>query len=198
MRRGKDWPGGAEAPGDLKLVVDFANTVDHETGRELLAEPAALAAWLNEREIDPDEGAEIGPVELEQALATREALRWMLAGNSGQSLDPQAMGRLDRIAAAVPCHVRFDPEGVARVAAPEEGFAGFLARLFLAVNEGQGEGLWARVKICANPSCRRAFFDASNNRQGRWCSMRRCGNKLAARRLRRRRGVAARQRTGSS
>jgi predicted RNA-binding Zn ribbon-like protein len=41
----------------------------------------------------------------------------------------------------------------------------------------------ARLKICANPDCRRLFFDASKNRTGRWCDDV-CGNRMRVRRHR--------------
>jgi predicted RNA-binding Zn ribbon-like protein len=45
----------------------------------------------------------------------------------------------------------------------------------------------ARVKECANDSCRWLFLDRSKNRSRRWCLMRDCGNQAKARRFRARR-----------
>ena len=44
---------------------------------------------------------------------------------------------------------------------------------------------WARLKVCARDSCRWAFYDASRNRSGRWCSMAGCGNIVKMRRAHR-------------
>jgi predicted RNA-binding Zn ribbon-like protein len=41
---------------------------------------------------------------------------------------------------------------------------------------------WTRLKVCSRDSCRWAFFDASRNRSGRWCSMAGCGNIVKMRR----------------
>ena len=38
-------------------------------------------------------------------------------------------------------------------------------------------GHLARLKTCAAPNCRWAFWDATKNRSRRWCAMSRCGNR---------------------
>ena len=63
-----------------------------------------------------------------------------------------------------------------------EGLEGALGRLFAIVAGEQLGGQWRRLKACANPACNAAFYDASSNRSGRWCSMRRCGVRLHSRR----------------
>lgn len=40
-----------------------------------------------------------------------------------------------------------------------------------------------RLKLCADPECRRLYFDASKNRTGRWCDEA-CGNRMRVRRHR--------------
>ena len=49
---------------------------------------------------------------------------------------------------------------------------------------------WSRLKRCANPACGLYFYDSTRNRHRRWCSMKRCGNrmKVAAHRARQRGG----------
>ena len=51
-----------------------------------------------------------------------------------------------------------------------------------AVLRCQVDGDWERLKVCAEDSCRWAYFDASRNRSGRWCSMSECGNRVKMRR----------------
>lgn len=41
---------------------------------------------------------------------------------------------------------------------------------------------WSRVKVCARDTGRWAFYDASRNRSGTWCSMQVCGNREKMRR----------------
>lgn len=45
-----------------------------------------------------------------------------------------------------------------------------------AVRQASEDGSWVRLKACARPSCRWAYYDHSRNRSGRWCTMAGCGN----------------------
>ncbi|MGH3665303.1 MAG: CGNR zinc finger domain-containing protein [Egibacteraceae bacterium] len=53
------------------------------------------------------------------------------------------------------------------------------------------DGTWARLKSCANDSCRWLFYDRSKNRSGKWCTMNVCGDILNARAYRARRRSTA-------
>lgn len=53
-----------------------------------------------------------------------------------------------------------------------------------------GEGAVGRVKLCANPLCRWAFYDESRNRSRRWCDSSECGNVMKARAFRARKAGA--------
>ena len=46
---------------------------------------------------------------------------------------------------------------------------------------------WKRVKLCAAPDCRWAFYDTSRSGRGRWCEMAVCGNRRKTRAYRERR-----------
>ena len=63
------------------------------------------------------------------------------------------------------------------------------AELAAALAELLANGEPKRLKVCDNPKCRFAFYDASRNRSRRWCSHTTCGNldKVARFRARRRR-----------
>ena len=41
-----------------------------------------------------------------------------------------------------------------------------------------------RLRVCANPECRWAFFDSSRTGRRRWCDMATCGNRAKAARHR--------------
>ena len=56
-----------------------------------------------------------------------------------------------------------------------------IARAFQSLIVGDGA---LRVKVCANPHCRWAFFDESRNRSRRWCDSSECGNVMKARAFR--------------
>ena len=43
----------------------------------------------------------------------------------------------------------------------------------------------AKIRACSNPECRWLFLDTSRNHSRRWCDMKLCGNRIKARRFRR-------------
>jgi predicted RNA-binding Zn ribbon-like protein len=49
-----------------------------------------------------------------------------------------------------------------------------------------------RLKVCGNPRCRVAFYDASKNRSRRWCAHTTYGNRNKVKRFRARRRALAR------
>ena len=65
-----------------------------------------------------------------------------------------------------------------------------LAGLLMTIRDAQADGSWDRMKLCGNPDCRWAFYDRSHSRQGAWCDMASCGNRLKNRSLRARRAQA--------
>ena len=65
-------------PHDLDLVVDFVNTLDIERGTDRLSTPAALSAWLRERELIGD-GAAGRVNDLQHGQATEHDLPAMTA-----------------------------------------------------------------------------------------------------------------------
>lgn len=62
-----------------------------------------------------------------------------------------------------------------------------LFELLLIMRAAQEQDTWSRLRVCANDECRWAFYDRSKNRQGHWCNMAVCGNRLKNRELRARR-----------
>jgi predicted RNA-binding Zn ribbon-like protein len=66
-----------------------------------------------------------------------------------------------------------------------------IGELLIAVTGSMAAGTWNRLKVCANDACQLAFYDASRNRSGRWCSMTTCGNRMKGRAYRERRGNGA-------
>jgi predicted RNA-binding Zn ribbon-like protein len=110
----------------------------------------------------------------------------MVGANRGGSVDAAALAKLDRAVFAVALRVRFDAGGATRYEPTGDGFEGALGRLVQLVASARAEGLWRRLKLCADPDCRRAFFDGSQNRAGKWCSMSRCGGRFKSRAFRRR------------
>jgi predicted RNA-binding Zn ribbon-like protein len=66
-----------------------------------------------------------------------------------------------------------------------------LARLVEPVVREISAGQPQRLRICANDTCRWAFFDDSPTGRRRWCDMATCGNRAKAARHRARRKAAA-------
>ncbi|MDQ6899330.1 MAG: CGNR zinc finger domain-containing protein [Candidatus Dormibacteraeota bacterium] len=179
-------------PEAARLVAAFVNTLDREEGRDELATPGDLAAWLRTRSLL---GAEVSTsaADVNRAAVLRESLRQLLLANNGVgevALDLSALNRcVDDACGSF--QLRF--EGDECVLKPlAEGFDAALAQILLAVGQAAADGSWARLKACADEECQWVFFDQSRNRAGHWCSMRSCGNRAKARQFRaRRRSQAA-------
>jgi predicted RNA-binding Zn ribbon-like protein len=181
------------APMPLLLVQAFLNTHDLEEDADSLADLSNARDWLVAAGL-LDANAPLDEADVERARAVREGIRALLAGGEGRDPEgdhethPDAIEPLRALAAehrarlsvSDDCHVRLENAG--------EGQLGdALFEILLIVHRAQQDGSWARLKLCANPECRWAFFDRSRNQQGNWCNMAVCGNRLKNRQLRARR-----------
>ncbi len=178
--------GRPPAPGSLDVIRAFLNSVDLESNQEDLATPDQLAEWLSDhRLISP--AVRLDANDVAEVASLREALRDILEEHTGRPVDAGARARLDRIAAGVRLRVRFDAG--AHLEAQGEGVGIAIGRLLAIVFEAISNGTWHRLKICRNSICRWAFYDASRNRSGAWCSMAICGNRMKGRAFRGRQRV---------
>lgn len=193
MRRKRDYPARVSdldpAPGDLRIVQAFVNTADLEHGTDELATPQALADWLARHGLAAP-GMTLTRTDLDWALDAREALRDALAVNRGAGGAEKVAARLDRIAARSPVVVRFSGAVESRFEPGAADVDGALGRIFAIVAAAQLDGSWTRLRACAADGCRAAFYDLSKNRTGKWCTMRRCGNRINSRRCVRLRDIA--------
>jgi predicted RNA-binding Zn ribbon-like protein len=182
--------GRAPAPGSLRLVQDFVNTLDAEEGRDLLADPESLSSWLQAQGLP---GARPVPGEADVAVAAelREALRRLLRVNTGADPDPEAAALVNRLSAWTPVRVELDGDGTAALhAAGGGGVDDALAAVLAAAGTAILDGSWRRLKACVDPDCGWAFYDRSRNRSGQWCDMAVCGSRHKVRAYRsRRRGT---------
>lgn len=170
----------APAPGRLRLLQDFVNTLDHRTERDELRTPEALTLWLVRQNllesITPlDEAA------WKNALEVREGLRAVLRAHAGLPLDEATLERLNSALDDTHLCLRFGTDGKMWLESVEPGWKGALAQLVDAVFEGMGTGRWERLKTCAGEECRRAFYDASARADGKWCGAERCGGRAGVR-----------------
>ena len=180
-------PGGRDsAPGALALVQGFVNTVDLEGDWDLLTTPEALRTWLVEREL-LEASATLTGADLARAVAVREAIRELLFANNGAAADPAAVATLNAVAEDAPLLLRVDTGLRASAVPGDGGLRGALARLFAIILAAQIDGTWPRLKACRNDVCRWAFYDASKNQSGHWCSMAVCGSRRKTRAYRARR-----------
>jgi predicted RNA-binding Zn ribbon-like protein len=170
----------------LLLVQSFVNTLDSDNGTDELASSGTAAAWLALAGLIPD-GAAVSPGDLEVAREARESIRALIGG---EPLTPAQRRPLDTVLMQAPPLLEITPDGQVRLGADPAGtLADGLVRLLLIIRDAQADGTWDRLKLCANPDCRWAFYDRSHSRRGQWCDMTTCGNRIKNRNLR------ARQRT---
>lgn len=181
------------APEPLLLVQSFVNTLEAETGADLLASAGTAGPWLRAAGL-AGPGARLSSAGLRRAREVRECLRALLAANGGGP--PPGAGDLtplDALARASHPRLAVGPAGrILLTAGPEGPLEAGLARLLLVIRDAQQRGTWTRLKICRNPDCRWAFYDRSHARRGSWCDMTTCGNMIKNRNFRARRGRDAR------
>jgi len=164
------------APGRLELVRAFANTVDHEHGREMLHSPARLRALLVELGL-LDAGARVTARDLENALELRQTIRELALANNGIATDAALESELV---------VRVDSEG--GILEPHRrDVDGALGDLVGIVYTAMADGTWSRLKACRRDVCNWLFYDRSRNRSAVWCQMAVCGNRTKTKAYRARR-----------
>jgi predicted RNA-binding Zn ribbon-like protein len=174
------------APGSLRLVQAFVNSIDLEEERDELTDARALSAWLRYHVADTGQ-LHATRADLERALALRDALRELAAAHNGLDADAvaattilNATGERARLTPVL------DTGGDSRLAAAAAGADGALGAIVAAVHAAIAQGTWPRLKACEDDHCRWAFYDASRNRSGRWCTMAICGSRAKSRRAYRR------------
>lgn len=204
-----DQPGGRTgAPGELALVRAFINTLDLEGGTDVLASPEVLGRWLRKRRLLEAGGRIHAERDLARAQSLREALRAVLRHTQtpaptpptrrrkkdtveSMPLDAPARATIEQEAGRARLTLTADSAGTLALTPRATGLTGALGRLLAIVAQAQIDGSWSRLRVCANDVCQWAFYDASRNRSGRWCSMAICGNrtKVRAHRTRHRNGT---------
>ena len=178
--------GRPPAPGRLAFVQAFLNTfwdLDGD-GSETWSTPGAYGTWLRARGFG---GAAASAGDLARALELREALRALCRANHDDGDAPAALATLDRIAHAVAPAAALAPS--LRTGALDPAGDGPDAACALALGivfAARADGTFSRLKACPHAHCGWAFYDASRNRSGQWCSMRICGNRTKGEAFRRR------------
>jgi predicted RNA-binding Zn ribbon-like protein len=164
------------APGPLETVRAFVNTRDIEEDTDALTTPAALTEWLRTAKLLTSGDA--SSADVRRTAEFREALRDALAANHERASIPEpALAALNRVAERSRLTLAVTPSA-GWVAQPvADGIDGALGRLLAIATASMADDTWRRLKVCANDTCRWAFYDASRARSGKWCSMQLCGNR---------------------
>ncbi len=166
------------APGDLRFVQAFVNTLDVESGRDAFGDPEGVAAWLKRHgALAPS--ARVGEAERRSVVAFREALRTLLT--EGRERDADALAVLDEAGRKGRLRVGTTADGGLALEPAGDDVWAALAELLAVAQQAMREGTWERLKVCASDDCRWAFYDSSKNRSGAWCSMKVCGNRAKVR-----------------
>ena len=183
--------GSKPAPGDLGYIQAFVNTRNVEEDSDAVQTPEQLHRWLTGVGLLPEDAGKLTSADLDRAVALREALRMLLLANAGMELDPAATALVERESLNAPAAVCCDAECLPRLEGRSTGLDLAISRLLAAMAVAGVEGTWRRLKACRSDSCQWAFYDASRNGSGAWCTMSECGNRAKARRFRSRHATEA-------
>src|SRR6185436_19489695 len=175
-------PGGrAPAPGVLRLVQRFVNSIDLEDGPDDLADPEGLREWLTDAGLLAP-GETPSRADHARALALREAIRDL----AGDHTDARAAAAINEAARRARLHPILD-RGDSRLQPAAAGVDGALGGIVAALHAAVADGTWDRLKTCDRDNCRWAFYDHSKNQSSHWCSTAGCGVREKNRRAYRRR-----------
>jgi predicted RNA-binding Zn ribbon-like protein len=179
------------APPPLLLVQAFVDTLDLDLHTDVLAHADEARTWLADAGLR-DPGQAGFDADLRLAREVRESLRAMIGRNTGgPPLTEAELRPLEQVTSQATARLGVTADGRVGLGTGGTGrLADGLAGMLLAVRDAQADGSWDRLRLCGNPDCRWAFYDGSRGRQGAWCEMASCGNRLKNRNLRARRAQA--------
>jgi predicted RNA-binding Zn ribbon-like protein len=188
-------PGAKQpAPGELRIIQAFINSVDIEGGTEKFESPGALSSWLYGHGLTRTR-RRMSWADLEQAREVRELLRAMALANNGRALDPAVLSRLNKHLDGVSLVSRFETADSVVLEGVGSGLEEALGRIVAVVHAEMVRGRWPRLKACARDVCHWVFYDHSRNQTGTWCTMAICGARTKVQayyRRRRRAGLPVR------
>jgi predicted RNA-binding Zn ribbon-like protein len=166
-------------------VQSFLDTSRPGSGEDELGDRDSAVRWLvRNRLIDPDTTIDSGDVA--RLVGVREALRGLARGNGGDGVDVRAVTALNEAARTIRLGMRLHPDDGYRLVSEGRGIHRPIGALLVRVLTAMADGTWERLKVCADDTCRSAYYDASRNRSGVWCSMATCGNRVKGRTYRQR------------
>ena len=177
------------APGRLEVVRQFINTIDFENSTDELETTRGARRWLGTRGL-LRRGAQVSERERMRLIELREALRALAGAHTNPPLPRSALTRLNRLASTASIRPMFHDGGNVQLTAVRGDVQDAISALLAIVCESIANESWTRLKVCRDERCRWAFYDASKNQVGTWCSMAFCGNRAKTRAYRRRQRTA--------
>ena len=157
-----------EAPGSLRLIEEFVNTVELPDGEDRLGTIDGARNWLARRGVIAD----LDEPRRARLVLLREAIRDLLDGHAGKAVPQESLDLVMHRLNDTKLAVVITAEGAHAHPAPEvSGVNDFLGRLAAAMITASVYGTWHRLKTCHNEECRWAFYDRSKNGRRIWCSM---------------------------
>lgn len=178
---------GKPAPMPLLAVQGFANTLDIETSTDLLESPETFLDWMKRSGLAAP-GMMVSTADLRLARRFRDVIRDLLVANESGSADAEAGAELAKLTAERRVQLIADPATAKLTAdtSPATDVDDLICLLLGVILLAQTTDEWQRLKLCENPECLWAFYDASRNRSGSWCRTGQCGNRLKNRAYRER------------
>ncbi len=173
------------APEPLALIQAVVNTRYGRTRADDWHSPEQVREWLIHNQLLAKE-TPLSQGDQRRLIEVREALRGLLRGNNEMPVAPEHIETLNHIAKHAPLVVNFRQDGQANLVPDIEGVDRVISFLLGIVFAAMVDGTWARLKVCRNEPCQKAFYDSSKNRSGTWCAMATCGSRVKARTYRKR------------
>jgi hypothetical protein len=149
------------APGSLRLVQSFANTLSADQGVDLLRTREEAAAWLRTTDLLP---AESGLTNSEHAalLRLRASIRDVLAAHADGRDDAEAAARLTKALADGRLVVTVDAASAVQLAsAARASYSSIVAAFAVAIAESAASGTWLRLQSRPAQDGGHAFYDDS-------------------------------------
>jgi predicted RNA-binding Zn ribbon-like protein len=185
-------PSDHEHDCDLDAAFDFLNTLELESGSltDHFREPGDAAAWFVDHELaHPATYDRWTASDLDQVRRVRGALRDVVDAvvEERKPLPASVAIVNETLEAHRPVRLELDGRAVRvghrHTEAPvADALAGVAETIVAELASGRPD----RFRVCANDTCRWAFFDDSPTGRRRWCDMRTCGNRAKAARHRER------------
>ena len=159
-----------EGPPTARAVVDLINSRAYAIHQDRLDDPAVAAQVL----------APFGQGS-DAVSAERIALVKQLRAALMAAVDTEEGGSEAAWAAVndstTDVTFRMDFAGPAIVRHAQVSGDPVVGGIVLAVSELITDGLWSRLRVCANDACRKVFYDTTRSRTRRWHSYELCGNR---------------------